>query len=102
MNVKTITVEYREVFESVTDDDNGRNGPSGVYYYTAEGALEASKPGTWTGKGYDPITRQAIVDKTGAYLLTPIFINNTNNDAKRRAALAKLTLEERNLLGLKE
>lgn|SRR5678816_572470 len=102
-NVTLVTI-----YQVVNDDTDGNPSPTGQFFEDDLSALEASKPGTYSLKGRQPVEREAIKFPDGTIRLlgeVVISIHGTGEmalKAERETAKKKLTRREREILGVKE
>lgn len=102
-NVTLVTI-----YQVVDDDTDGNPSPTGKFFEDGLSAFEASKPGTYSRKGRQPVEREAIKFPDGTIRLlgeVVISIHGTGEmalKAERQAAMKKLTRREREILGIKE
>lgn len=88
------------VWQPQTEDNEGNARPNREFYASYG---EAKKACSGYGKGPEPLERKALPIGDNKALIVesfPVKIMETVLDAKKLAALAKLTAEERELLGL--
>ncbi len=101
-NVAPTTKELKidKVWQPVTQDNDGTNIPSYSFFTTEE---EAKKRCNGWGAAPDPISRDAVLLEDGKVWLlekSPVDLYHSSEDMQKKQALAKLTAQERKLLGL--
>lgn len=100
----SITVTLVTVYQVIGDTDDGNPRAFNQFFETAESAHEASIPQTWSRKGRKPDACEAVKfpDGTIRVLGETVIpsVSTADNERQKKAALAKLTPRERQLLGL--
>lgn len=96
-------IKIIDVYQTVWDDTDGTTRPGCTFYSTFHNAQVASSS---MGGPPSPKSRKAVELEDGQIWVLdevgPRTLYHKTEDAKREAALSKLTKEERELLGLEK
>jgi len=98
----SVTVSLVTIYQVMNEDNDGRQYPANQFFERAPDALEASKGGTWSGKGLPPREREAVrfPDGTIRLLGEAVIPDGAEAEREKAVARAKLTPRERELLGV--
>jgi hypothetical protein len=99
--MKIESLKIVTVYQPVTQDNDGMNRPTSVYFTTRE---EAKKMCNGWGAPPEPLERQAVlINGTKIRVLEDgpdLRLHSTKEDYEREVALSKLSEKEKKLLGI--